>query len=136
MVFLQIGVNNQYRGLPEEQFECELDALLDQAVAFAGGDPSRVVVLSIPDWSVTPFAEGRDRLGISTELDRFNRRKLQRTRKRGCHFVDVTPLSRAASENVSLLASDGLQPSGLMYARWCEVVLPVTRLALGLDREP
>lgn len=135
VVFLQIGVNNQYRGLAKEQFECELDDLIDQAVGFASEDPSRVVVLSIPDWSVTPFAEGHDRVGISTEIDRFNQRKLQRTRKRGCHFVDVTTLSRAASNNLSLLATDGLHPSGLMYARWCEVVLPVTRLALGLPRE-
>jgi hypothetical protein len=71
IVSLQIGVNNQYDGLELSSFVSELDQLLDKATAFAGGDPSRVIVLSIPDWGVTPFAEGRDRLLIASEIDRF-----------------------------------------------------------------
>src|SRR5258708_29466648 len=60
LVSLLIGVNNQYRGRDPEKYRAEFKSLVAQAVAFAGGKPSRVVVLSIPDWGVTPFASGRD----------------------------------------------------------------------------
>ena len=132
VVSLQIGVNNQFRGLDEQQYVRELDELLELAIEFAGGDPSRVVVLSIPDWGVTPFAAGRDRAGIASEIDRFNHLKHDRANRRGCHFVNVTPLSREAADDPSLLAADGLHPSGKMYARWCELALPT--VVAGLAR--
>ena len=130
VVSLQIGVNNQYRGLDEQQYVRELDELIDLAIEFAGGDPSRVVVLSIPDWGVTSFAADRDGAGIAREIERFNKLKHDRTHRHGCHFVDVTPLSREAADDPSLLASDGLHPSGKMYAHWCELALPTVRLAV------
>jgi hypothetical protein len=133
IISLQIGVNNQFRGLDKHQYVRELDALLDLVIKFAGGDTSRVVVLSIPDWGVTPFAVGRDRAAIGREIDCFNQLKRERADRRGCHFVDVTPLSREAVDDPSLLAADGLHPSGTMYAGWCELALPVARRALSSD---
>ena len=72
LVTLLIGVNNQYRGRDAEQYRGEFTALLRRAIGFAGGDASNVVVVSIPDWGVTPFAEGRDRAKIASEIDRYN----------------------------------------------------------------
>ena len=68
---LLIGVNNQYRGKSAEVYAEEFETLLKQAIAFAGNDKGRVVVLSIPDWGATPFAEGRDRAKITAEIDGF-----------------------------------------------------------------
>ena len=130
VVSLQIGVNNQYCGLDEQQYVRDLDELFDLAIEFAGGDPLRVVVLSIPDWGVTSFAADRDGAAIASEIDRFNRLKRDGATRRGCHFVDVTPLSREAADDPSLLADDGLHPAGKMYARWCELALPTVRLAV------
>jgi lysophospholipase L1-like esterase len=130
LVSLLIGVNNQYRGLDQEQYLKELDHLLDMAIQFVGGNPICVVVLSIPDWSVTPFAADRDRIAISKEIDHFNQGKRERTLRHGCQFIDVSQLSRNASQDASLLADDGLHPSGKMYATWCEKVLPAARRAL------
>ena len=62
LVTLLIGVNNQYRGRDAEQYRGEFAALLKRAIRFAGGDAKKVIVVSIPDWGVTPFAEGRDRV--------------------------------------------------------------------------
>jgi lysophospholipase L1-like esterase len=120
LVSLLIGVNNQYRGRDLEEYRAQYAALLEQAITFAGSDPKRVLVLSIPDWGVTPFAEGRDRGQIGREIDAFNRVKLEETERAGASYVDVTEISREAAENSTLIAPDGLHPSGEMYARWVE----------------
>src|SRR5205085_6125675 len=69
LVTLQIGVNNQYRGRDVEDYRRQFDALLKRSIDFAGGKPSHVIVLSIPDWGVTPLAAGRDRQQVSREID-------------------------------------------------------------------
>ncbi len=125
LVTLLIGVNNQYRGYPLEEYRQEFAALLIQAVAFAGDDPGRVVVLSIPDWGVTPFAEGRDREKISAEIDAFNTANREETEQVGALYVDITPISRRAARESDLLAPDNLHPSGEMYALWVEQVVQV-----------
>jgi len=122
MVSLLIGVNNQYRGRDLEEYRVQYHDLLSQAIAFTGGDPERVLVLSIPDWGVMPFAEGRDRDQIAREIDAFNRIKREETDRAGAWFVDVTEISRDAASDPSLVASDGLHPSGDMYARWVAAV--------------
>jgi len=125
LVSLLIGVNNQYRGWDTAVFRTEFNELLDRAVTFAGNDPGKVLALSIPDWGVTPFAEGRDRAKISAEIDAFNSIKKQVTEKRGILFIDITGISRLAENDESLLAGDGLHPSGKMYGMWVEKIIPI-----------
>ena len=126
LVTLLIGVNNQYRGRDTAEFRAQLKALLDTAVLYAGGCTSRVFVLSIPDWGVTPFAaaSGRDPEGIASEIDAFNQVIEAETGRMNIRFIDVTGISRQASSDSTLLAHDGLHPSGKMYARWVEKVIP------------
>jgi lysophospholipase L1-like esterase len=131
LVSLLIGVNNQYRGGPESIYRTQFAALLRRAVGFAGGDASRVVVLSIPDWSVTPFAEGRDRARIAHEVDAFNAAAREMTAELGARWVDVTPASRQAGADPAMLVADALHPSGRQYARWAELALPSAVAALG-----
>ena len=125
MVTLQIGVNDQYRGYPVEGFRDGFGALLDRAIGFADRDPDRVIVVSIPDWGVTPFAGSRDRERITSEIDAFNRVVAEEAAHRGVGFVDVTPISRRAADEPGLLAGDGLHPSREMYAGWVELLLAV-----------
>jgi hypothetical protein len=122
---LLIGVNNQYRGLSIDDYREEFAALLTMAIGFAGNDKSRVVVLSIPDWGVTPFAEGRDREKIAMEIDAFNAVNLDETQKAGVAYVDVTPISREAANRPELVASDNLHPSDLMYRYWVDDLFPI-----------
>ncbi len=124
LVSLLIGVNNQYRGYPIAAYRQEFRQLLAQAIDLAGGDPRRVIVLSIPDWGVTPFAQGRDAESIATEIDAFNAINREETLDAGAAYVDVTPVSRQAVSQPSLIAGDGLHPSGEMYAAWVELALP------------
>jgi lysophospholipase L1-like esterase len=130
LVSLLIGVNNQYRGRSSEEYRAEFRDLLDFAVRRAGGDAGRVLVLSIPDWGVTPFAEGRDRTVIAREIDEYNAKNREETDRRGARYVDVTPISRA-EEHRDLLVADGLHPSGEMYEMWARVALPAAAQALA-----
>ena len=130
LVTVMIGVNDQVRGRDVEEYRAEFEVLLQRAVVFAGGDPSRVIILSIPDWSVTPFAEGRDRLQISAEIELFNAVNRNESRRVGVRYVDITPISREAETNPKFLADDQLHPSGGMYAAWTDLILPEARAIL------
>lgn len=132
-VSLLIGVNNQYRSCPLDEYRAQFRGLLHRAIEFAGGDPSCVIVLSIPDWGVTPFAEGRDRARIAREIDAFNAVNRDEAIAAGARYVDVTLISRDAAEDPSLIAADGLHPSGEMYRRWAELVLPEALSTLAPD---
>lgn len=125
LVSLLIGVNNQYRGYDINQYREEFIFLLNKAIEYAGGDAQRVIVFSIPDWGVTPFAAGRDASKIAAEIDAFNQVNLEESQKAGVHYVDVTPVSRQAVDDKTLIASDGLHPSASMYAQWAELAFPI-----------
>ena len=120
LVSLLIGVNNQYRGRDAEQYRREFVTLLGRAIKFAGGDPKRVLVVSIPDWGVTPFAANRDRAKIAAEIDRYNAINREEALRAGARYVDITPISRR--DDSSLIAGDGLHPSGKMYAEWVKEI--------------
>lgn len=130
LVSLLIGVNNQYRGLSQVEYYGEFRELLERAIAFAGGDPGAVIVLSIPDWSVTPFATDRDENQIACEIDRFNVINKAESSSYGASYVNVTPISRQAKSDAALIAKDGLHPSGKMYALWAELAYPIVRTIL------
>lgn len=117
MVTLLIGVNNQYRGRDAENYSMEFAGLLKMAIGFAGNDVNRVIVLSIPDWGVTPFAAGRERNVIAQEIDRYNEVNRNISSEAGVHYIDITDITRLPDQG-DLLAGDGLHPSGKMYHLW------------------
>jgi lysophospholipase L1-like esterase len=120
LVSLLIGVNNQYRGRPVDQFAQELEALLQRAIGLAGGRADRVFVLSIPDWGVTPFAEGRDRVLVAQEIDAFNAAKAQICGLYTVRFINITETQRMNGGDAVYLSADRLHPSAKEYARWAE----------------
>lgn len=126
LVSLLIGVNNQYRGRDAADYAREFAALLERAVALAGGRADRVLVLSIPDWGVTPFgqASGRDTALVAGELDAYNAAASGLCAARGVAFVDVAPISRQFGAHPDGVAADGLHPSVAMYAAWTRLALP------------
>jgi lysophospholipase L1-like esterase len=121
-VSLLIGVNNQYRGRPVNNYKPEFEELLKKAIRFAGNQADHVVVLSIPDWGVTPFASGRDRAQIAAAIDAYNAANKQIALQYNVHYIDITPWTREAANDASLLATDGLHPSGKEYKRWAETI--------------
>ncbi len=118
IVSLLIGVNNQYRGSPVKNFKIEFEHLLQRAIQFASNKPNRVFVLSIPDWGVTPFAEGRDRKKIVEEIDAYNTVCEISAKEFKTHFINITVLQRTDGNKSEFLAADGLHPSGKEYKKW------------------
>lgn len=133
LVSLQVGVNDQYRGLSLEDYVRPLRRLLEGAVHWADRRPGRVIVLSIPDWTVTPHAADRDRQAEAAALEAFNRRLRDEAKQAGCRWVDVTDSSRGAAHGHRLLAADGLHPAAEMYREWVGLLLPVAVSALRGD---
>lgn len=124
-VTLLIGVNNQYRGRSAEEYAQQFEELLQQAISFVGDIPTHVIVISIPDWGVTPFAEDRDRNKIAKEIDAFNEINEKIVKKYNVHYINITPFTREATTDNSLVAKDGLHPSAKDYGRWAMKVKEV-----------
>ena len=123
-VSLLIGVNNQYRGRSIESFKKDFIELLERSIKYANGKKERVFVVSIPDWGVTPFANGKDRNIIEKEINEFNNIISQECSINDIKFFDVTQNSRTALKNKSLIAEDGLHPSKKMYKQWVKIIKP------------
>ncbi|WP_345162696.1 SGNH/GDSL hydrolase family protein [Pontibacter saemangeumensis] len=130
LVTLLIGVNNQYRGLPLSDYRTEFSDLLQTAIRLAKGNPKNVLVLSIPDWGATPFGQGRDREQISAEIAAFNAAAKEIAQDAGVTFIDITPLTGKAADNLSYVASDGLHYSGKMHREWALLALPEAKKIL------
>jgi len=130
LVSLLIGVNNQYRGRGADDYREEFRGLLGRAIALAGANPHHVLVLSIPDWGVTPFARASDRdvARIAAELDIYNAIAREETQRAQAHWVDITPASR---QHPDLLAEDGLHPAAEQYTLWAQQALPAAKATLA-----
>jgi lysophospholipase L1-like esterase len=130
---LLIGVNDQYRGMTLDVFRPCFARLLDRAIGFARGRADRVLVLSIPDWGVTPFgqASGRAPAQIAAELDAFNGAQRAACATRSVAFVDITTMSRERGGEAAMLSGDDLHPSAAMHALWAQAALPVARRLLA-----
>jgi lysophospholipase L1-like esterase len=133
LVTLLIGVNNQYRGRDLENYRSEFQRLLERAIELAGRRPRHVIVVSIPDWSVTRFGHesGRDVAQVAGQIDAYNAANAQIAKMLDVGYVDVTAASRDGGARAAMLVGDGLHPSAAMYGRWSELLLPATQAALS-----
>jgi lysophospholipase L1-like esterase len=122
LVALLIGVNNFYQGKSAESYAPEFEELLLTAIALAGGDKSRVFVVSIPDYGYTPFGKDKQKT-ISAGIDRYNAINKSITQKLGVKYIYITDISRKGLTDPNLVASDGLHPSGKMYSEWVDRML-------------
>ena len=124
-VSLLIGVNNQYRGKSLEEYANEFDELLKKAIGFAGNKATHVIVLSIPDWGVTPYAAERNRQKIASDIDAFNQVNKAIADRYKVNYIDITPGTREAATDLSLLTEDELHPSGKEYKRWAQKLVDI-----------
>jgi lysophospholipase L1-like esterase len=126
LVSLLIGVNNYYQGKSAESYAPEFEELLRTAIALAGGDKSRVFVVSIPDYGYTPFGKEKQQT-ISAGIDAFNAINKSIAQKLGVKYIYITDISRKGLMEPNLVATDGLHPSGKMYSAWIERMTEVVR---------
>jgi len=119
LVSLLIGVNNQYQGKSIEQFATEFEELLKTSIRLAQGNKENVFVVSIPDYGFTPYGQ-KNQSKISKEIDQFNDVSKKITDQYNVRYINITDISRQGMIQPSLVASDGLHPSGAMYSLWVE----------------
>ncbi len=127
---LLIGVNNQYRGMPIDNFRRDLDQLTQLALDKVEQDSMRLLLLNIPDWGLTPYNKDRNKAKVSQEIDLYNEIIRQKSQEIDCLFVDVCSLSREHADQAVYLVDDGLHPSAEAYKKWVEKILTQT-LNLG-----
>lgn len=130
IVTLLIGVNNQYQGRTQDEYRQQFTTLLQRAIQYAGNNKQHVIVLSIPDYGVTPFASGRNRELIAKQIDSFNTINKDVSLQYQVNYIDITGDTRLAATNSSLIANDGLHPSGTEYAVWAGKLAPMIRVLL------
>ena len=119
-VSLLIGVNNQYQGRSADEFRRHFRVLLENALDKAGGQPNHVIVLSIPDWGVTPFAMNKPSEKIRSEIDMYNFICQAEAEYFQTHFIDITTSQRLDGSNAEFLTHDQLHPSGKEYYKWAQ----------------
>jgi len=127
VVSLLIGVNDQYQTHDTTGYRLRFTGLLEKSIQLARGKKENVFVLSIPDYSVTPFAQYSDTTRIRQEIDWFNAINRQVTAQFQCAYLDITPSTREALYDRTLLASDGLHPSKIEYRKWAVRLLPLVQ---------
>ncbi len=137
-VTLLIGVNNQYRGRDVEEYALQFEGLLLEAIRLGG----QVIVLSIPDWSVSPFAQtylpdakGRTIADVAADIDAFNARAAGITRRYDVTFIDITTRGRTAGSDPVLFTADGLHPAAGTYRIWAEKVAHYIVRTLANDHQ-
>ncbi len=123
IITVLIGVNNQYQGLDITIYEKNLKTILKKAISLAGNQAASVYMLSVPDWGITPFAEGRNRQQIAFEIDQYNKINRELADSAGTHYIDITRFHRENANDESLLTNDKLHPSAKEYKRWATLVV-------------
>ena len=123
-VSVLIGVNNQYRGLSIEEFRKELEQLIKKAIQLTNDEPTHVAVLSIPDYSVTPFAENLDKKKISNELEEYNAINKELAFQYKLHYIDLESTDKVEG-NSDFITTDGLHPSEKLYSIWAKKLAEV-----------
>lgn len=131
LVTLLIGVNNQFQGLDDSQFTSEFSELLDNAIVLTNNQPERVVVISIPDYTFSPFGRIYASEEVSAQIDRWNDFAASLAKQRGSYFIDIIDISRKGLESPELIGSDGLHLSGLAYSQFAGRIQPIVYAELS-----
>jgi lysophospholipase L1-like esterase len=124
-VTLLIGVNNQYRGRDAIEYKEQFEEILKKGLDLANGKKERVLVISIPDYSITPYAKSMDTDKISKEIEVFNGINKALSIQYKVQYIDITTGSKEAGNDASLVAQDGLHPSEKEYAKWAEKIVEI-----------
>jgi lysophospholipase L1-like esterase len=137
-VTLLIGVNNQYRGRTVEDYQPQFEDLLIQSLRFAGDNQRNVIVISIPDWGVTPFASlpkddgsNHNVQKVADEIDAYNVVNKSVSERYGVHYVEITESTRRGKFDRELVAIDGLHPSAKEYSVWAEKIFSIIKTELS-----
>ena len=144
LVSLLVGVNDVIRNVTDAEYQANLELILDgtDGTDGTGGGPAisgildlvppdRVVLVTSPDYTLTPLGPTYHRPGDAETIDRFNAILHRVGDARGIAVVDIAPISDLVPQDPTLVAEDGLHPSAKQYAGWVELIAPAVRGLIG-----
>jgi len=123
-VTVLIGVNDQFQGIDTSTYSKNFKSILNRAIQATRGESQHVLVLSIPDYSLSPEGKKLDTTKIKREIDLFNRLNKNLANNFKCQYLDITVLGREAKSNPAWVAKDGLHPSAIAYKNWADRIYP------------
>jgi len=123
-VTVLIGVNDQFQGIDTSTYSKNFKSILNRAIQSTRGESQHVLVLSIPDYSLTPEGKKLDTTKIKREIDLFNTLNKRVAKDFKCQYLDITVLGREAKSNPAWVAKDGLHPSAIAYKNWANRIYP------------
>jgi acyl-CoA thioesterase-1 len=130
LVSLLIGVNDVVQNVPEDTYRANIGTILDDLLGRLA--PERIVTVAIPDYTVSPQgAAYGDPARKSLAIRQNNTIMRELAAARRITYVDIYDLSLRARDNRTLVADDGLHPSGAQYASWVDRVAPVIASLVG-----
>lgn len=115
-----IGVNNQYRGLSLNEYYKSIAKLYNRILKWVD-HPSKIIVVSIPDYSTTPFVK-EEKEKVRTQLNLFNTMNAYVMKE--SQYVDITEMSGELFLLPEGLTTDDLHPSKNVYSKWVEKIEP------------
>lgn len=121
LVSLLIGVNDEYDTGDTVAYRKDFTEALEKSIELAGGAKNGVFVLSIPDYSVTPFiaqSEEKEANQVRAAIAYYNAINQEICASYEVDYYNITPISQEADKDTDLLAEDGLHPSAKMYNLW------------------
>lgn len=122
-VTVLIGVNDYVQGYPASVFERNLSLILD-TLQKPPTKPPRILLVTIPDFGKTPTgAQFGPPASSAAGIKAFNAIITQQAAARQLAVADIFPVSQKVVGDSSLVAADGLHPSGKQYAGWTDVIL-------------
>jgi acyl-CoA thioesterase-1 len=123
-VTVLVGVNDVVQGVAEAAYRENVSLILDDLLSRL--PPARILAVTTPDYTVTPRGADYGNPAAQAEaIRRFNAAIAELAAERGIAVVDIHDLSLDAATDRSLVADDGLHPSGAQYARWVDRIAPV-----------
>lgn len=131
LVSVLIGVNDVVQGVPDSQYAGNVAVILEELLTRL--PTGRILCIATPDYTVTPSGGAfGDPIQQSDAIVRANAIMREACESRGIRFVpDIFEISQAARDDRSLVADDGLHPSGAQYRRWVDVIAPVVQELIG-----
>ena len=125
-----VGANDVVQGVPDSQYAGNVALILEELLTRLPS--TRIFGVATPDYSLTPAGVGfGDPALASDSVVRLNAILREACEARRIAFVpDIFEISQRVVDDPSLVADDGLHPSGRQYAAWVEAILPVVKRLL------
>ena len=129
-VSLLIGVNDVVRGVDIDTYRTNLRTIFHAMLEAVPAN--RILLVTTPDYTLTPHgADYGDPARQSARIHTFNAVLAKEAAQLQLLVVDISGVADRVPDDASLVADDGLHPSGKQYAAWVDQMATSVRMLLS-----